>query len=90
MLGNEDHLILGVHVQNRVKKVPAMQELFTRYGCSIKTRLGLHHVADGVCSPNGLILLEMYGDQSEVNELIEKLQALDGIDVQKMVFTHEE
>ena len=36
------HLILGVHITNRVKHVPEVQKVLTEFGCSIKTRLGLH------------------------------------------------
>ena len=56
------HLIFGVHLTDRATQVPQMQALLTQYGCNIKTRLGLHDVADNACSPRGLILLEMYGD----------------------------
>jgi hypothetical protein len=40
-----DHLILGIHVTDRVQKAGEVQQLFTEYGCNIKTRLGLHEVA---------------------------------------------
>jgi hypothetical protein len=83
------HIILGVHITGRAQHVPRVQDLFTEYGCSIKTRLGLHDVAENFCSPNGLILLEMAGPEGPVFELMEKLQALEGVDVQKMVFAHE-
>jgi ACT domain-containing protein len=83
------HVILGIHITDRVHHVPSVQDLFTQYGCSIKTRLGLHDTSAKSCSPNGLILLEMTGDEKPVWELMEKLKAIEGIDVQKMVFEHE-
>ncbi|HUW61501.1 MAG TPA: hypothetical protein VMZ06_10880 [Candidatus Bathyarchaeia archaeon] len=82
------HIILGVHITDRFKHVPEAQRLFTEYGCNIKTRLGLHEV-ENYCSPNGIILLEMHGDEARCLELAEKLAALDGLEVQKMVFTHD-
>jgi hypothetical protein len=84
----EDHVILGVHVFDRVKKVPTVQSLLTEYGCSIKTRIGLHHVNENQCSPEGLILLEMFGDPAVSDELASKLSALGGVEVQKMGFGH--
>jgi hypothetical protein len=36
-----------------------------------------------------MILLEMYGDEARCFELADKLAALDGLEVQKMVFTHD-
>jgi len=83
------HIVIGIHISDRVHHVPGVQNLLTEYGCSIKTRIGLHTVNDNYCSPNGLILLEMAGDEKPTFELIEKLKAIDGVDVQTMVFEHE-
>ncbi len=63
--------------------------MFTEYGCSIKTRLGLHSVAEDFCSPNGLVLLEMAGPEKPIFEMMDKLKAITGVDVQKMVFEHD-
>ena len=82
------HLIFGVHITNRVKRVPEVQKVLTEYGCSIKTRLGLHEASATACSPNGLILLEMVGDDKESDRMARKLRAIEGIEVQKMVFAH--
>jgi hypothetical protein len=84
----EPHLIFGVHVTNRAAQVPAVQKLLAEYGCSIKTRVGLHHVEENVCSPRGLILLEMFGDLATCRELKTKLSGLEGIEVQEMLFEH--
>lgn len=83
------HIVLGVHITDRVHHVRDVQNVFTEYGCSIKTRLGLHSVSEDFCSPNGLVLLEMAGPEKPVFEMIEKLKAIQGVDVQKMVFEHE-
>ncbi len=84
----EKHIVFGVHITDRMTKAGAVQELFTAYGCNIKTRIGLHHVDQNVCSPRGLILLEMYGDEATCHELADKLSEIEGVDVQKMVFDH--
>jgi hypothetical protein len=82
------HVILGVHINDRVREVQAVQQVFTEYGCYIKTRLGLHHVDEQFCSPRGLILLEMYGDENKAHELTEQLAKIEGVEVQKMIFDH--
>lgn len=82
------HIILGIHITGRVQHVPRVQDLLTQYGCSIKTRLGLHEVSADACSPNGLVLLEMAGAEAPIFELAEKLGAIEGIEVQKMIFAH--
>lgn len=84
----EDHTILGVHINDRVEHVDAVQHTFTEFGCNIKTRIGLHE-AEKFCSPNGLILLEVIGDDGKRTELETKLKAIEGVDVQKMTFVHD-
>ncbi len=80
------HIILGVNVTSFAKNSGEVQKVFCEYGCSIRTRLGLHNVADGVCAPNGLIVVEFIGDEAKADELSQKLTALPGIEVKKMVF----
>jgi hypothetical protein len=82
------HVIFGIHVNDRVREVPDVQKMLTQYGCQIKTRIGLHHVEENLCSPRGLILLEMVGDEGLCNELAERLGAIEGVEVQRMVFDH--
>lgn len=84
----DQHMIVGIHVTNRATNAHELQKIFTQYGCNIKTRVGLHHVSDDVCSPNGLILLEMWGDRSLCDELVQRVSSLGGIDVQTMIFDH--
>jgi len=75
--------ILGVHVAQRTKHTAKVQKILSDYGCSIRTRLGLHEAAEGVCSPNGLILLEVV---SQASELAAALAKVPGVVVKKMVF----
>ena len=82
------HIILGVHITDRIHHVDPVQHLLTEYGCSIRTRLGLHEADKGFCSPNGLLLLEMTDDDATAAELMNKLNAIEGVEVQKMVFDH--
>ena len=65
-----------------------MQRLLTEYGNSIKTRLGLHDV-EHYPAPNGLLLLEMFGEEHRADELSAKLNAIEGVEVKKMVFAHD-
>jgi hypothetical protein len=88
-MAKEKHIVIGIHIQNRVKQVPDIQKMFTQFGCNIKTRLGLHEASPNACSPAGLILLETTGDESQINALVNQLSSHDGIDVQKMVFDHD-
>lgn len=85
----EDHTILGVHITDRLKEAVEVQKNLTAYGKQIKTRLGLHEVGDEAAGKNGMLLLEMVGPEDGITELMDKLNALEGVEVQKMVFAHE-
>lgn len=78
--------ILGILITDRQKEAGKVQSVLTKYGCSIKTRLGLHEASDDVCSTSGLLLLELTGDISEMDKLENELVAIEGTQTQKMIF----
>jgi len=83
------HIILGVHITNRLKNILDVQKIFTDYGGHIRTRLGLHELDDpDIKTPKGLIILEMVCDDGCCDEMVEKLKALEGVACQRMVFEH--
>jgi hypothetical protein len=83
----KDIWILGVHITDRVKEVSEVQAILTKFGCTIKTRLGLHEVKDDYCARNGLIILELTGTIEEFYKLENELLKIDGLVIKKMVFT---
>ncbi len=78
--------ILGIYVSDRLGAAINVQAILTKFGCSIKTRLGLHELTNDLCSTSGLIILELTGDQSEAIKLENELLKLSGVQVKKMVF----
>ncbi len=78
--------ILGVLVEEKSQAAIAVQETLTKYGCSIKTRLGLNDLGKENCDSCGLIILELMGDVNECIRLENDLWAIPGVRVQKMVF----
>lgn len=78
--------VFGVKLKQRTSSAQKFQEVLTKYGCNIKTRIGLHHVTDNVCSMEGVILIEAIGDQSIINEFENELNNLKEVELQKMVF----
>lgn len=78
--------VLGIHVTDRIRDAKVIQDVLTKFGCSIKTRLGLHEADENICSPAGLILLELTGDPKEFPKLMNHLKKVEGIEVKKMVF----
>ena len=85
----DKHILVGVHITARAEHAGQVQQVLTKYGCSIRTRLGLHEADAGLCSPNGLILLEMTEDEPAAAEMVAELKSINGIEVQQMVFDHE-
>ncbi len=82
----DEIIILGIYIKERTKNSLNVQNILTKYGCSIKTRIGLHEVSGEFCSNAGLILLELTGDYSEIENLEKDLINLEDIEIQKMIF----
>lgn len=78
--------ILGIYITDRVLEVSDVQSVLTKFGCSIKTRLGLHEVNDENCARSGIIILELTGSRDEFVKLENELLKIDGLAVKKMVF----
>ena len=84
------HFVVGVHVTDRVKRIPDVQHLFTEFGCYIKARLGLHETHETHCSPSGLILIDMLYDEVACGQFVNKLREIEGVEVKTLEFTHDE
>ncbi|HCU05924.1 MAG: hypothetical protein A2X77_02725 [Gammaproteobacteria bacterium GWE2_42_36] len=79
-------VIVGIHISNRFKQVAKLQKIFTKFGCQIKTRLGLHRASEDFCAMDGLILLEMFGDAIKIREFFDAVNSLQNLEVKKMTF----
>jgi len=78
--------ILGIMVNDPSKGADKIQNIFTKYGCCIRTRLGMHDIDEEYARETGLVLLELIGDMQECLSLENELLALEGVEVKKMVF----
>ncbi len=78
--------IIGVQLNPDVIDTPKLQEIFTIYGNIIKTRLGLNHLDDQDAGLNAVILLELYGEESQINHFQDELLAVKGLKLGKMSF----
>ena len=85
---SEDHMILAVHVTNRLKQAARVQEILTQYGKHIKTRIGLHEANGRATSPNGLIILEFIGSEKRMVAAQSDLNAVTGVEARNIVFEH--
>lgn len=77
--------IIGIKTSNRIENASSIQEILTKYGCFIKTRIGLHTQENGICSPSGIILIEITNNQ-KAEDISEELCEIDGTEIQQMKF----
>lgn len=70
---------MAIKVEERAAKAPYLQEILTEHGCIIKTRVGLHETDEEKCSMDGIIILHLYGDKEEFQQLYKKIEKLDGV-----------
>lgn len=80
-------VILGIQIGDREHEALKVQELLTKHGCIIKTRLGLHESGEGLCSSKGLVLLEFLPNKEvEIETMEGELSKLESVIVRKMAF----
>ncbi|MDD5424765.1 MAG: hypothetical protein PHR74_05765 [Candidatus Omnitrophica bacterium] len=71
--------ILIALLRTRSRSAVEFQKVLTKYGCVVKTRLGIHDGVAGNCSDTGLIILELIGEKKETAGLARKLNAIPGV-----------
>ena len=76
--------IMAVLQENRVETATKVQEVLTRNGCNIRFRLGLHDAGLESCSNSGLILLQVCGAKTGIEQLQAELQQVPHVKVKLM------
>ncbi|MBE6053762.1 MAG: hypothetical protein E7212_07580 [Clostridium sartagoforme] len=72
--------IMIIKLEPRVSTAPTLQEILTKYGCVIHTRLGLHEATKTSCANSGLIILNLMSEEKEeINKLGKELENLEGV-----------
>lgn len=72
--------IMIIKLEPRVSIAPTVQEILTKYGCIIHTRLGLHEATKDSCANSGLIILNLMNEEKEeITTLKEELSNLKGV-----------
>jgi hypothetical protein len=71
-----DYKIVAVNVGNREGVAQDLQRILTEHGCEIKVRLGLHDIPVDACSPSGLILMEVAGEDQAITDMVKRLGEL--------------
>lgn len=71
--------IMVVLINHRTKAAVKVQDVLTNHGCNIKVRLGLHET-DSICADEGLLVLQLGNDESDVIVLNKTLNEIDGVE----------
>ena len=82
------HVIVGVHITDRIQRATTVQQVFSCYGRYIRVRLGLNETGSAHAGPSGLILLEMVGEEKVADQMMKDLKAIGGVDTKKLIFEH--
>ncbi len=57
----------------------ALQGVLTRWGCIIKTRLGIHDGVANACTDNGLIILELVASAAQETKFLKELRSVPAL-----------
>ncbi|HEX9252702.1 MAG TPA: hypothetical protein VF870_10700 [Ignavibacteriaceae bacterium] len=71
--------ILLILIGQRKQATVQVQKVLTGWGCTIKTRLGIHDSVMENCSDQGLLILELAGERKEMDELARKVSLIKGV-----------
>ncbi|MFO7754494.1 MAG: hypothetical protein R6V34_00770 [Bacteroidales bacterium] len=69
--------IIGMLIRNRSEIIDEVQKVLTLFGCTIRTRLGINESVHG--EDTGLILLELVGENAEMNRLAARIAGIKNI-----------
>lgn len=76
--------IMVVKIGARREDSPKVQEVLSRFGCSIKVRLGLHETHE-VCSDEGILILQLCGDKKDMQGLERALNDMDRVSAKMVI-----
>lgn len=72
--------IFGLRLRQQSLSGPLLQEILTKHGCTIKTRLGLNDTEGS----EGIIILELTGNEAEKESLRKELLKISGLTLREM------
>jgi hypothetical protein len=71
--------LMAIKVNGRIAQAPHVQEILTKYGCNIKTRVGFHEVNEDQCSMDGILILQLFGKDEEIQGMLDEMVKLEGV-----------
>lgn len=78
--------IMAIKINGRIANAPLVQEILTKYGCNIKTRVGFHETNEDQCSTDGILILQLTGQGIEIQNMYDEMKKLNGVIPQMIEF----
>ncbi|MBN2519393.1 MAG: hypothetical protein JXB17_02715 [Bacteroidales bacterium] len=77
--------IIGLLIQNRPSIINDLHAILSSYGNVIRSRLGIANPVDDKLV-DALMILEVNGDETQIELMLSELTALNGIQIKHMDF----
>lgn len=71
--------ILAIKVDGRTSNAVHVQEILTKFGCNIKARVGFHEASADHCAMDGIIILQLFGEDDIAKVMHKELDKLEGV-----------
>lgn len=78
--------LVAIKIGARTEHAPQVQEVLTKYGCSIRTRVGFHDTDENHCSSDGILILQMAGKEAEIQKMLDELNDLHEVSAKFIEF----
>jgi hypothetical protein len=79
-------VLMAVQIGGRTNHATKVQEILTKYGCNIKTRVGFHDTDENHCSTDGILILQLFGKENERKDMLDELNALHEVSAKFITF----
>lgn len=80
-------IIIGIRIEQRENTSLKLQEVLTKHGCLIKTRIGFHETDPNYCASDGFIILELVSlaeEDQKLRDFQKELSEIPGINYKMM------
>jgi hypothetical protein len=67
--------LMAVKIGARAQHASEVQDILTKYGCNIKTRVGFHDTDENHCSTDGILILQLFGEDELIKTMLGELNA---------------
>ncbi|MDK2896484.1 MAG: hypothetical protein PWP04_604 [Candidatus Atribacteria bacterium] len=72
--------LLLIKVGDRPKNALRVQEILSKYGCAIKTRLGIHEFSSECAEDDeGIIIIELAQKNEDIEKMVQELENLEKV-----------